>query len=74
MREKLLPTQRIKAIRVSSNLYISISIFLKLYVMREKLLPTQRIKAIQKELAGFMLMEVLREKGEHYVEYEECYM
>jgi hypothetical protein len=42
--------------------------------MREKLLPTQRTKAIQEELAGFMLREVLREKGEHYVEDEECYM
>jgi hypothetical protein len=43
---------------------MSISIFLKLYVMREKLLPTQRIKAIQEELARFMLREVLREKGD----------
>jgi hypothetical protein len=42
--------------------------------MREKLLPTQRIKAIQEELAGFMLREVLCEKGEHYVEDEERYM
>jgi hypothetical protein len=41
--------------------------------MREKLLPTQCIKAIQEELAGFLLREVLREKGEHYVEDEECY-
>jgi hypothetical protein len=42
--------------------------------MREKLLPTQRIKAIPEELAGYMLREVLREKGEHYVEDEERYM
>jgi hypothetical protein len=42
--------------------------------MREKLLPTQRIKAIQEELARFMLREVLREKGERYVEDEERYM
>jgi hypothetical protein len=42
--------------------------------MREKLLPTQRIKAIQEELAGFMMMEVLCEKGEHYVEDDECYL
>jgi hypothetical protein len=42
--------------------------------MREKLLSTQRIKAIQEELAGFMLREVLCEKGEHYVEDEERYM
>jgi hypothetical protein len=42
--------------------------------MREKLLPIQRIKAIQEELAGFMLREVLYEKGEHYVEDEERYL
>jgi hypothetical protein len=42
--------------------------------MQEKLLPTQRIKAIQEELAGFMLREVLREKGEYYVKDEECYL
>jgi hypothetical protein len=42
--------------------------------MREKLLPTQRIKAIQEELAGFMLREVLCEKGKHYVEDDERYM
>jgi hypothetical protein len=42
--------------------------------MREKLLPTQRLKAIQEELVGFLLREVLREKGEHYMEDEECYM
>jgi hypothetical protein len=42
--------------------------------MREKLLPTQRIKAIQEEMTGFLLREVLREKGEHYVEDEERYM
>jgi hypothetical protein len=42
--------------------------------LREKLLPTQRIKAIQEELAGFMLREVLREKGEHYVKDEEHYL
>jgi hypothetical protein len=43
-------------------------------VTREKLLPTQRIKTIQEELAGFMLREVLREKGEHYVEDDERYI
>jgi hypothetical protein len=42
--------------------------------MREKLLPTQRIKAIQEELAGFLLREVIDEKGKHYVEDEERYM
>jgi hypothetical protein len=42
--------------------------------MREKLLPTPRLKAIQEELAGFLLREVLREKGEHCVEDEEHYI
>jgi hypothetical protein len=42
--------------------------------MREKLLPTQRLKAIQEELVGFLPREVLRGKGEHYVEDEERYM
>jgi hypothetical protein len=42
--------------------------------MREKLLPTQRLKAIQEELTGFMMREVLCEKGEHYVEDEERYL
>jgi hypothetical protein len=47
------------------------SIFLKLYVMREKLLLTQRLKAIQEELVGFIMREVLHEKGEYYVEDDE---
>jgi hypothetical protein len=55
-------------------IYISISIFFKFLVMQEKLLPTQRIKAIQEELAGFLLREVLHEKGEHYVEDDEHYI
>jgi hypothetical protein len=42
--------------------------------MREKLIPTQRLKEFQEELAGFLLREVLREKGEHYVENEEHYI
>jgi hypothetical protein len=42
--------------------------------MREKLLPTQRIKSIQEELAGFLLREILREKGQHYVEDDEHYI
>jgi hypothetical protein len=42
--------------------------------MWEKLLPIQRLKAIQEELAGFMMREVLCEKGEHYVEDEERYL
>jgi hypothetical protein len=54
-------------------IYIHI-VFLKLLVTREKLLPTQRIKAIQEELAGFLLREVLHEKGEHYMENDEHYI
>jgi hypothetical protein len=42
--------------------------------MREKLLPTQHLKAIQEELAGFMMREVLCEKGEHYMEDDERYL
>jgi hypothetical protein len=42
--------------------------------MQEKLLPTQRIRAIQEELAGFLLREVIDEKGEHYGEDEEHYI
>jgi hypothetical protein len=42
--------------------------------MRENLLPTQRIKAIQEELTGFLLREVLHEKGEHYVVDDEHYI
>jgi hypothetical protein len=42
--------------------------------MRENILPTKRIKAIQEELAGFLLKEVIHEKGVHYVEDEEHYM
>jgi hypothetical protein len=42
--------------------------------MREKLVPTQRLKAIQEELAGFIMREVLCEKGEHYVEVGERYL
>jgi hypothetical protein len=42
--------------------------------MREKLLSTQRIKAIQEELTGFLLREVIHEKGVHYVDDEECYI
>jgi hypothetical protein len=43
-------------------------------VTQEKLIPTQRLKAIQEELAGFIMRDVLREKGEHYVEDDERYM
>jgi hypothetical protein len=40
----------------------------------KKLLPTQRLKLIQEELAGFMMREILCEKGEHYVEDDELYL
>jgi hypothetical protein len=42
--------------------------------LREKVLPTQRIRAIQEELVGFLMRKLIDEKGEHYVEDEECYM
>ena len=42
--------------------------------LREKLDPEQRIRAIQEELAGFLLKEVIDQKGEHYVEDEELNM
>jgi hypothetical protein len=42
--------------------------------MREKLLPTKCLKAIQEELTGFLLREVIHEKGVHYMEDEERYM
>jgi hypothetical protein len=42
--------------------------------MQEKLLPTQCIRAIQEELAGFLLREVIDEKGEYYVDDEEHYI
>jgi hypothetical protein len=61
----------------SPTLYIYISMlifFLKLMDMQEKLLPTQRIRAIQEELAGFLIREVINERGEHYVEEEEHYI
>ena len=55
-------------------IYISIFISLKIMSIREKLLPDQRIRAIQEELAGFLLKEVIDEKGEHYVEDESLNM
>jgi len=59
----------------STYIYISIFIsFLKIMSIREKLLPDQRIRAIQEELAGFLLKEVIHEKGEHYVEDDELNM
>ena len=42
--------------------------------MREQLPPNQRIRAIQDELAGFLLKEVIDDKGEHYVEDESLNM
>jgi hypothetical protein len=34
--------------------------------MRDQLLPHQRVLAIQEELAGFLLDEVISEKGEFH--------
>jgi len=42
--------------------------------LREKLDPDQRIRAIQEELAGFLMKEVIDERGEHYAEDEELNM
>jgi hypothetical protein len=42
--------------------------------MREQLQPNKRIRAIQEELAGFLLKEVIDDKGEHYVEDESLNM
>ena len=42
--------------------------------MRDELLPHDRIKAIQEELAGFLLREVIDEKGEHYASDDELHM
>ena len=42
--------------------------------MREKLAPEQRIRAIQEELAGFLLREVIDEKGEHYASDDELHV
>ena len=39
--------------------------------LREKLDPEQRIRAIQEEFAGFLLKEVIDERGEYYVEDEK---
>ena len=42
--------------------------------MREKLDPERRVGAIQEELAGFLLREVIDEKGEHYASDDELHM
>ena len=42
--------------------------------MRDALLPRERIRAIQEELAGFLMKEVIDERGEHYTEDEELNM
>ena len=47
-------------------IYIHIDLLLKIQRMREQLLPNQRIRAIQEELAGFLLEEVISEKGEYH--------
>jgi len=51
----------------STHISILIS-FLKIEKMREQLLPNERVRAIQEELAGFLLKEVIDEKGEYHVE------
>jgi hypothetical protein len=42
--------------------------------MREKIDPERRVQAIQEELAGFLLREVIDEKGEHYASDDELNM
>ena len=42
--------------------------------MREKIDPERRVQAIQEELAGFLLREVIDEKGEHYASDDELHM
>jgi hypothetical protein len=42
--------------------------------MREMLEPERRMRGIQEELAGFLMKEVLTEKGEHYASDDELYM
>ena len=42
--------------------------------MQNELLPQDRIKAIQEELAGFLLREVIDERGEHYAADDEPHM
>ena len=42
--------------------------------MREKLEPERRIRAIQEELAGFLMREVIDERGHHYASDDEQYM
>ena len=46
-------------------IFILISL-LKIMTMRDQLLPHQRVLAIQEELAGFLLDEVISEKGEFH--------
>jgi hypothetical protein len=42
--------------------------------MRETLDPKLRVGAIQEELAGFLLREVIDEKGEHYASDDELHI
>ena len=42
--------------------------------MREKIDPQLRVGAIQEELAGFLLREVIDERGEHYASDDELHM
>jgi hypothetical protein len=42
--------------------------------MREKIDPELRVGAIQEELAGFLLREVIDERGEHFASDDELHM
>ena len=42
--------------------------------MRDNLDPERSIRAIQEELAGFLIREVIDERGEHYASDDEQYM
>ena len=41
--------------------------------MREKIDPELRVGAIQEELAGFLLSEVIDERGEYYASDDELH-
>ena len=49
----------------STHISILIS-FLKIEKMRNQLLPKDRLRAIHEELAGFLLEEVISERGEYH--------
>ena len=47
---------------------------LHIHDLREQLDQEQRVRATQEELAGFLIKEVIDERGEHYAEDEELNM